>query len=320
MIGSTIRQAVTVPVKILNTTAGVLLNPLSFADRMKGDLNSLVHEFTDTKLKILPLPKNSTLKLVEEDDAKMIFNYAGASLCGDTNLTYWNCTFCSRIPTAKVYGIYLDPSTEGRAISAVDTTKGIIALAFRGTSNIQNWLQNSKFVLTELYPGKPGVEVHSGFKLVTDNLFSLYKEDLKTLLEEYPDYKVVVTGHSLGGAISTLSTIKVKDEFNVSDDKLINVSYGSPRVGNYDFAYKYNYMKHSALRVTNARDIVPHFPPRSMNYVHVLAELWVKNSKSKGKLCNNKIFEDGFCSISGEPYLLTKDHLAYWELSLTDIC
>ena len=53
---------------------------------------------------------------------------------------------------------------------------------------------------------KDNIYVHSGFysQLHINNNFEKITEHVKQLLEEYPEYNLYITGHSLGAALATL--------------------------------------------------------------------------------------------------------------------
>lgn len=48
--------------------------------------------------------------------------------------------------------------------------------------------------------------------------------------------KVYVTGHSLGGAIATLTAARMIEEGRTTPEQLKLYTFGSPRVGDLDFA------------------------------------------------------------------------------------
>ncbi|KAI9292201.1 alpha/beta-hydrolase [Neoconidiobolus thromboides FSU 785] len=298
----------------------LIKNPFAFQQILQDDIKKLADGFKDLLPQSILLPTNTNLKKVTEEEAKNIAYYAGTSFCDEKKLQTWSCTHCESLPDSKLFKIYFDKDTEGRGVLVTNQKKKLIVLAFRGSSTVNNWLQDARFRLVPLYGNDRKIKVHSGFKLTADNLFGLYKDDLKLILSTYPDYQLITTGHSLGGAVSTLSMVRIKDEFNIPDSQLINVSYGSPRIGNYNFALKISSMGHSSLRVTSKSDAIPHLPPRMLGYVHHLTELWVNDPKGKNKVCDSKIFEDVSCSLSIEPRVKPLDHLTYWDIPICGEC
>jgi predicted lipase len=54
------------------------------------------------------------------------------------------------------------------------------------------------------------------------------------LINKYPTTSILATGHSLGGALSTIAGIELKRIFNGINIELHN--YGCPRIGNVHLA------------------------------------------------------------------------------------
>ncbi|KAI9918952.1 hypothetical protein PsorP6_011910 [Peronosclerospora sorghi] len=54
---------------------------------------------------------------------------------------------------------------------------------------------------------------HRGMVHATAWLVHHLRDDLRKLSGQYPDYRFVATGHSLGGAIAELSTMQLRNEF-----------------------------------------------------------------------------------------------------------
>jgi triacylglycerol lipase len=85
-----------------------------------------------------------------------------------------------------------------------------------------------------------------------------------------PDRNYVVTGHSLGSALSTLFVMenKEKGKFDVS----ALYTFASPRVGDATFVALFNQLPITSWRIVNSCDIVPKVPlwiPFFFNYRHV---------------------------------------------------
>ncbi|CAI7808021.1 unnamed protein product, partial [Closterium sp. NIES-53] len=124
--------------------------------------------------------------------------------------------------------------------------------------------------------------VHDGFldgyKSVKPRLLLLLKSILASSSEKY---HIMVTGHSLGGALSTLFTydlaqsdIKKQHGFNLS---LYN--FGSPRVGNHAFAARFNQLVGDSWRIANDHDIVPRVP--YVFYKHVATGVVLRPDSQK---------------------------------------
>ena len=76
---------------------------------------------------------------------------------------------------------------------------------------------------------------------------------MRNLVSSHPNYKLKVTGHSLGAALAHLTGMAlIKDGFKVS-----MTNFGQPRVGDETY-YKFADEKFTdKYRVTHYKDIVP---------------------------------------------------------------
>jgi pimeloyl-ACP methyl ester carboxylesterase len=91
-------------------------------------------------------------------------------------------------------------------------------------------------------------------------------QNLLAVLEQYPDYKVFISGHSLGGSLGQLVAFYASAEERIPKP-VTCVSIGSLLVGDEQFqcaferAESLGWIRH--LRITNDNDPVPHLPPFS---------------------------------------------------------
>jgi predicted lipase len=161
-----------------------------------------------------------------------------------------------------------------------------ITVVFRGTVNSHNWLMNFRYDMMEVpnpvddyYPGRvDGLSVHSGFALYLlrrrkdtrrskmDEIF----EKIETIGKELApdgDYKLCITGHSLGGALATLFGFYCGAKLCLTPQKTKEVrifTFASPRVGGESFLYAFQHLeragwiRHARFSCTN--DIVPLIP------------------------------------------------------------
>lgn len=85
-----------------------------------------------------------------------------------------------------------------------------------------------------------------------------------------PQRPTVVTGHSLGSALSTLFVMENdrKGKFDITT----SCTFASPRVGNKEFVRQFNQLPIDSWRIVNTLDIVPKLPPHIpvlLEYDHV---------------------------------------------------
>ena len=96
--------------------------------------------------------------------------------------------------------------------------------------------------------------------------------------------EILVTGHSLGGALANLAAADIREKFPEFRKPMKLFTFGAPRVGNQQFARMMNtyYPEGNNFRVVNKRDIVPHIPTRVINkfYYHNGDEVWYNVSQN----------------------------------------
>jgi len=156
--------------------------------------------------------------------------------------------------TAKLDKYELFDKDGAQAFVAV---KGdITVVAFRGTEPKQ-----ASDILADLnaFPKKSRLDgwVHSGFRGEVDKIWSAVEAYVKREGTE----RVFFTGHSLGGAMSTVASSRWHKP-------AICYNYGSPRVGTASFVKAYN-TNNELHRFVNNNDIVTSVPPALLFYRHV---------------------------------------------------
>jgi len=88
-------------------------------------------------------------------------------------------------------------------------------------------------------------------------------------------------------------------------------TYGSPRVGNSEFATWFsNTFVSRSFRVVNKKDPVVHAPTTNQGFVHVTAEHWLENGPGSPPRNCGQIPDNPVCSFSvGVKPLSGGDHL-----------
>lgn len=137
-------------------------------------------------------------------------------------------------------------------------------MAFRGSVDFTNWLYNLD-TFTTSYPSCSGCNVHVGFYNAYKGVAPLVRNVVQKLLGLYRDAKLVITGHSLGGAMGVLCALDLKDIHGRVDELY---TFGQPRVGNQNFA---NYLQSqitSYKRIVHYADTVVHVPQSILGFKH----------------------------------------------------
>jgi hypothetical protein len=180
------------------------------------------------------------------------------------------------VPTGKLYKFITDPVTDIQVGIAVSKGKKRISIVFRGSESLSDWYYDFMVFKHKL---KDSVYVHSGFytQLTTNNVCEELITSVESILSEHPDYHVYVTGHSLGGALSTLFGYILANKI---ENIVKVVSFASPRVGNYGWKKSFEETKNLIhYRITNKRDIVTAFP--IYKYYHVGINVQLSDEKYK---------------------------------------
>ena len=145
-------------------------------------------------------------------------------------------------------------------------------VVFESTDSKLDWKDNFKFQQKSMYnAGRYGkrVRVHAGFRrqahIIADPVYIM----VRNVLKEYNLSKIIVTGHSLGGAIATICALDFYDRLITEDIEVAWVSGGSPRVGNRHFAKVFNKKIRTKYRFQYKQDLVCGLPPVLMGYWHV---------------------------------------------------
>lgn len=73
-------------------------------------------------------------------------------------------------------------------------------------------------------------------------------------------YSLWVTDHSLGGALATVLSSNISIKKSVSSDRLFLFTFGSPRVGNLQFAQGHAMIVPNSYRIIHRKDPIYHVP------------------------------------------------------------
>ena len=132
-------------------------------------------------------------------------------------------------------------------------------ISIRGTSNIENAMVNVSLKLN--VDADLGVSLHQGFAGSAKQVYA----ELIPLLR--PEYKINVTGHSLGGAIALiLAMLLDKEQFKVEQV----VTFGQPKVTNVSGAVAIAHI--NVIRVVTPNDLIPLVPlfdPLDINNIDI---------------------------------------------------
>lgn len=226
----------------------------------------------------------------------------------------WTCNQCTKwAPDGKIITTFTSTLSDTHGYVMRSDKQKAIFVVFRGTSSFRSAVTDIVFNFSDYTPVK-GAKVHAGFyssyKQVANDYFTTFQDQLTA----FPGYKVIVTGHSLGGAQALLAGMDLyQRESRLSPKNLSIYTFGGPRVGNPTFAYYVESTGIPVYRSVDKRDIVPHLPPQSMGFLHPGVEYWIKSGDTNVQVCTSEI-ETKYCSNSIVPFTSIDDHSYYYGI------
>ena len=128
-----------------------------------------------------------------------------------------------------------------------------VFVTFRGTETPEDWLSN----LTINQTSHPWGPVEDGFA----RIYAQCSSAITGAVEHAAAAKVIATGHSLGGALSTLAAA----DLAIRQAPVQLYNFASPRTGSPSFADTFNQRIPTAWRTVNTEDIVTTVPLATPN-------------------------------------------------------
>ncbi len=209
--------------------------------------------------------------------------YSKAAYCPLAFIEAWNCEACPGNPGLINISTFHDETTGAQAFTGYDPAANQIVLAFRGSNDIQNWIYDLTFVMVAYpNPNCANCEVHQGFLDVYNAVKNGVLSAMTNLCVFYQPAKptILITGHSLGGAVAILAAADVTIDLQMHVDGITVITFGEPRVGNPAWvSWMSNQVLQGAVqyRVTHEADPVPQVPPQVFGFLHVPHEVWYNN-------------------------------------------
>lgn len=160
------------------------------------------------------------------------------------------------VPAANVLRI-IEAETGCAVISYTGST---LIVAFRGTRplHLSDWWHDGD-VWRQRLP--IGCSVHHGFWSALEEVRALVDD----VVARTPHQELLVTGHSLGGAMAAIYAVGRSDVAEL-------YTFGQPRTGDSLFVNLLRSRVPTYYRVANDRDVVPHLP---LDYKHGGMLAWI---------------------------------------------
>lgn len=169
----------------------------------------------------------------------------------------------------------------------LDNTQDIIYIVFRGSEERIDWSTNFDFNKTtfqeqvikqeiiqqqdKVYPyqeeSQSNAKMHQGFV----NAYLSVRNQIHDYIQRHTASNLIVTGHSLGGALSTLCAVDM--QYCFGEKFAISIyTFGSPKVGNKGFRNSFSRRVPNSYQFVYGMDMVPALPRPWQGYYHVEKE------------------------------------------------
>lgn len=181
-----------------------------------------------------------------------------------------------------VKSFHYNASLEWSIVGFLGCYKDYIIVAFRGTNNIEDWKKNLRFSpnMEFCMQDGSGSKVHNGFSRTVHEGWKDLLVDLQYLIKnsfDKKDWKILLTGHSLGGALAILTAYRLNSlsEFNSRIQSVY--TYGAPRVGDQTFKNSYRVAHY---RFEYGNDPIPTLPFMVSGYRHTGDRFYLPKNQS----------------------------------------
>lgn len=139
--------------------------------------------------------------------------------------------------------------------------------AFRGSQahrNTRDIRMNAMLTLRRVpYAENKRIRAYRGFLLK----YLAVRDDVHRLIAEHNPERILLLGHSGGGAMASLTFMDLYPRYPHLDVRVI--TFGMPRVFNRHGARWFDEQEEQLLRIVNGRDIIVGLPPALFGYRHV---------------------------------------------------
>lgn len=129
-----------------------------------------------------------------------------------------------------------------------------IFLIFQGSATPEDWAINGFFELKGYLSGN----AHRGFLYAVEQTFKEIFGAIQSELNKNPKRPLIISGHSLGGALAMLYGAKLREN---KIEEIEIVTFGQPRCGNIKFIESFAKLNIPYTRFINKEDKVPDVPP-----------------------------------------------------------
>lgn len=183
-----------------------------------------------------------------------------------------------------------------------------IGFSFQGTvPTINDWAMINGNVLMTRFNGH---SVHAGFLNKYKNFQSIIHQYLSNTIRYDRNYKLLLTGHSQGGAVANICAYDLLHNLQYDPKKLLIVTFAAPRAGSHNYSDRmtalkpddnYRYVSggscSSSQRDSVCGDSVSTVPPRKFLYKHNGRPFYIRSRNCEG------VLNTGLCHSMDKTYI-----------------
>ncbi|KAJ2735723.1 hypothetical protein IW152_001361 [Coemansia sp. BCRC 34962] len=277
---------------------------------LENDKLSTTGAFSEEFANVEFATKQVEISAASKDILAMYAAYSGAAY---TVSTKWDCPYACEHPgtegTVVEYNWEIGVP-ESAGYIARNPDKKLIIVAFRGTDNILQWVDNTDVWQMQWPAALNNSYVHRGFLRGYLSVQAIVLNYVKEIATEYPDYSISLAGHSLGGAKAAICLLDLSLTMPELLPRLRLYTQGQPRVGNRGFANAINALGVLISREVYEYDLIPRLPLASMGYRHYNFEVW--DHANTTKVCLDPSPLDHCADVDGLFYpSAVDDHVSY---------
>jgi hypothetical protein len=216
----------------------------------------------------------------------------------------------------------IEPESGSRGMVSYNTNLNAIFVNFKGIETVGEVFKGAQFWKSSLSlddwldnEDLDTIKIHAGFA----KLYEFYRPTIIApilkLARRYPTYKIVFSGHSMGGALALICAVDYYELF-MESDRIFVYTFGKPRVGNKRWADHVNNLPFTnrIFRVVTEGDIIAQLPFRSMGYEHE-KQIYLLLDDGTIYKCPNDSDGGESLECSLPLYKLNQiAHLKYWDI------
>lgn len=196
------------------------------------------------------------------------------------------------------YGQYKTAGLDVQYKIELDEPSKKIYLLFQSSQSKTDWKINFTFPAKVYKRQKNKFLVHYGYVKAWRSCNDTIIKELESVFIKHPDYTIVVSGWSYGGAISVLAAEDIRFRLGIKPEL---ITYGAPKILYFNFTKKYFLSCVSfCVQFAQYNDLVPHLPPAF--YIHHINKMEIGEELKIKEL----LFNSGYYHCNYENCFITK--------------